>query len=459
MHTCRTLLSVTIALLAASPRESCAERPGTPNVASIQVAPKSLTGGKTATVTIALNAAAPLSGVDVDLAYTNGGVLASAPRKITVPVGQQTYTFPLTTIATAITTTVGIAATSGTSSAVTSLTVRKPEVITISMPSTIQGGRSFCLSIKLDGAAPAGGLPLSVTWSTTVMQPADVYSSTGSATAPSPAVCAAQSSTPNIAQGSDSVAYGYRSAPVDASQSVAFTASVGTPRGGSTTILPPRVWAAILNSCSSGNITVSSVTGPASLTLVVSTLDDIPPAGVKATVAGINLATPLPASVALTQSRTTTPTNSGGFATGPSTTEYYGCAPIEIPAVTQPTTITVRASYGGISNTRTITNTPINLVSFTVPGPLPLFGSGATVTGTVQLSGPAGKGGVAVALTSSNPAVAPVPSFITVPEGASTTQFTMIVVVPASEPDIATGSIVTATLGATSRTQRVIVAR
>lgn len=35
----------------------------------------------------------------------------------------------------------------------------------------------------------------------------------------------------------------------------------------------------------------------------------------------------------------------------------------------------------------------------------------------------------------------------------------MTVVVPASEPDIATGSIVTASLGATSKTQRVIVAR
>lgn len=459
MPTSRALLPVAIALLAASPRDAHAERPGAPNVASVQVAPKSLTGGKTVTVTIALDAAASLSGVDVDLTYTNGGVLASAPRKVTVPAGQRTYTFPLTTTATATTTTVGIAATSGTSSAVASLTVRKPEVIAISIPSTIQGGRSVCVSIKLDGPAPAGGLPLSVTWSTTVMQPAEVRSSTGTSAVTGPPLCYAQPSSPTIAAGQDSVEYGYLSSPVDASRSVSLTASVGTPRGVSTTILPPRVWPAMKYGCGSGGSSTSSVTGPASLTLVVYTLDAIPPAGVKATVTGLNLATPLSATVALTQSATTTPRNSMGMVVGPSTTEYYGCIPVELPAVTQTTTVTVHASYAGIRNTATLTNTAIHLTSFTVPGPVPLFQTGTTISGTVQLSGPAGKGGIAVSLTSSNPAVAPVPSFVTVPEGASSAQFTIPVVVPASEPDIATGSLVTATLRTISKTQRVIVAR
>lgn len=451
--------ALALALLASSPEEARAGRPGAPNVTSVQVAPKSLTGGKPVTVTITLDAPATLASADVDLTYTNGGVLASAPRKITVPVGQQTYTFPLVTVATAATTTVGIAAALGTSSAVGSFTVRKPEVVSVSMPSTAQGGRGFCVSIRLDGVAPSGGLPLSTGWGSAVLQSVSVSSGTSQSTAPSPALCSAQPPSPIVAAGSDSVAYGYLSAPVDASRSVTLTASVGTPRGGSTTILPPRVWPSIKASCSTSNTGISSVTGPASLTLVVSTLDDIPPSGVKATVTGLNLTTQLSTSVPLSQSATTTPRDPYGLATGPATTEYYGCLPIEIPAVTRTTTVTVQASYGGMSNTRTLTNTPINLVSFSVAGSPPLFGSGATVTGTVQLSGPTGKGGIPVALTSSNPAVAPVPAFVTVPEGASMVQFTMIVVVPASEPDIATGSILTATLGTTSKSQRVIVAR
>ena len=83
------------------------------------------------------------------------------------------------------------------------------------------------------------------------------------------------------------------------------------------------------------------------------------------------------------------------------------------------TPVTVTASYNGtvlqaVENVST--TVPIVLTSLTVPSVI----FGQTFVGTVTLNHPAYFGGVTISVTSSNPALAPVPATITIPYGAST---------------------------------------
>ena len=87
--------------------------------------------------------------------------------------------------------------------------------------------------------------------------------------------------------------------------------------------------------------------------------------------------------------------------------------------VTAATPVTVTASYNGtvlqaVENVST--TVPIVLSSLTIPSVI----GGQTFVGAVTLNHPAYFGGVTISVTSSNPALAPVPATITIPYGAST---------------------------------------
>ena len=78
---------------------------------------------------------------------------------------------------------------------------------------------------------------------------------------------------------------------------------------------------------------------------------------------------------------------------------------------------------GGTSGASTFTVNQLLLSSLSL-SPSPVVG-GTPSTGTVTLSGPAPSGGATLALTSSNPAVASVPTSVTVAGGAKTATFTV----------------------------------
>jgi len=118
-------------------------------------------------------------------------------------------------------------------------------------------------------------------------------------------------------------------------------------------------------------------------------------------------------------------------------------------AVTTGTTVTITASYQGSSlGAGLVVNTsPTAIVPTTLSLTPASVNGGDSSTGNVTLSGPAPKGGLVVALTSSDPA-AQVPASVTVPSGVTTATFP-VTTSPVPQEVVAT---LTATAGGTSVT-------
>ena len=118
-------------------------------------------------------------------------------------------------------------------------------------------------------------------------------------------------------------------------------------------------------------------------------------------------------------------------------------------------TVTITATDGPVgSATATLTVSPQiagQLQSLTV-SPTQVNG-GANATGTIALSGPAGFGGVVVALKSGNSLVASVPFTVTVPQGSTTATFSINTSTVASAQIIT----ITATAGSISETATLTV--
>jgi hypothetical protein len=90
--------------------------------------------------------------------------------------------------------------------------------------------------------------------------------------------------------------------------------------------------------------------------------------------------------------------------------------------VTAATTVTLTASYAGVtrSDTLKVTRPPaLNALSLSAT----TVASGGTVTGTVKLTKAAGPGGVTVLLASANGSAANVPPSVTVAAGATLATF------------------------------------
>jgi hypothetical protein len=81
----------------------------TPLLQSLSISPTSVTGGAIATGTVFFSAPSPAGGMTVTLATSNPGV-ATAPGVVTVPAGQTSATFPVTTFAVSTTTSATITA-------------------------------------------------------------------------------------------------------------------------------------------------------------------------------------------------------------------------------------------------------------------------------------------------------------------------------------------------------------
>jgi hypothetical protein len=120
-------------------------------------------------------------------------------------------------------------------------------------------------------------------------------------------------------------------------------------------------------------------------------------------------------------------------------------------AVSASTAATITAAYGGVSRSATLTVTsappPAPTLSSLTLNPTSVAG-GHNSTGTVTLTGPAPAAGAAIALSSSNPGVASVPSTVTVPAGATSASFT----VQTSSVLFSTSSDISASYNGTPRT-------
>jgi LmbE family N-acetylglucosaminyl deacetylase len=377
------------------------------NPDSVTVSPSTVASGGTAQGTIALASFAPPGGTAVALSSSNPSA-ASVPATVTVPVNATSATFTVNTGAVSATTTVTISAAfaSGTRTATLTVTPVTVSGLTLS-PASVVGGGDSQGTVTLNTTAPPPGVvvQLSTTDGTRTSIPVSL----------------------TVPAGSSSASFVIGTSAVTAASNVTLSASYGSSSASAALALTPQPVASSLTlnpaSLLGGSSSVATVTlnGAAGGSGAVVVLTSSFPTTV-----------PVPATVTVPAGATSTT-----FAVSP---QPVG---VQIAAI-------LSASYGGATQTATLTVSPPELSTFSLSPTSVLGGLGST--GTVALSGPA-PGGYTVALSSSDPA-ATLPALLTVPAGAAGATFT-VTTVPVAAPVSAT---ISASLRATTRTATLVVA-
>jgi hypothetical protein len=132
-------------------------------------------------------------------------------------------------------------------------------------------------------------------------------------------------------------------------------------------------------------------------------------------------------------------------------TAYFSAATTVVPAIT---VARVTASLNGVTVSSSATVSPLPVISVGGISLNPVIVGGQTLSGTVVLTTPARAGGVSVSVVSSNPAVAPAPASVLIPQGYTSAAFSIPTTVTPSNTTVQ----ITATYNGSSATASVIVA-
>jgi outer membrane protein assembly factor BamB len=437
-------------------------------VTSITVNPSTVVGGSSTSGTITLNAPAPSGGSYIT--FASSSVSVTAPSPITIPGGQTTATFAISTSAVSAQTTANLQVYPGRSQVAT-LTINPPNLIGISLdPTTVPGGTTSTGTVTISSPAGTNGMLVSLASSDpTAKVPTSV----------------------SVPQGQTSTNFKVKTIGVNSQIIAAITASIGSQQfSQNLTITPATLASVALNPASvlggvnsTGTVTLNGIAGvggtvvglnssnvsatvPNSISIAAGqssttfTVSTVPvatssQATVTATLGSITQTATLKISAPVIASVTLTPSTVQGGSTSTATVKLSGSAPaaglslslssssavatvpstvlvaggsnsttfsIATVGVGSLTTVTISASLNGVSQTATLTISPAGLASLSL-SPTTVQG-GSPSTGTANLSGPAGPGGMVVSLTS-NVADATVPPTVTVPQGASSANFTV----------------------------------
>jgi hypothetical protein len=456
--------------------------PSPATLASLTVNPNSVAGGTQSTGTVTLPDPAPAGGLVVTLASEVPSV-ASVPSSITVPPGETSGSFTISTFQSS-TRRVGLSATHLDTTVFSFITVGPTALSTLSLsPTSVAGGSPSTGTVTLNAAAPDGGaaVSLSVTSSSTTV-PASIIVPAGATSAsfsistspvtettfsaitgsyggvartavltlnPAPTGTAPPApsliSPANDATPSQPVTFDWNDVANAASYEIQIdsTSSIASPFVATAVVtisqatidsLPAqRLWWRVRARNSSGvfgpfsatrRLTPRAATAAAALSAI--TVNPSSVVGGTASTGRVTLSAAAPsggAIVALTSSNT-------GAATVPiSVTVAGGATSASFTAatasVTSSTAVTMTASYNGASRTTTLTVTPApppaSLQALTL-NPTSVTG-GATSQGIVTLTSAAPVGGAVVTLTSSNTGVAVVPGSVSVAAGATSATF------------------------------------
>jgi hypothetical protein len=343
---------------------------------SLSVSPDSILGGIISQGTVTLTGAAPSGGVAISLS-SNTPSVASVPALVTVPAGSTSAAFTITTYPVAGSTPVTISANYG-GILTAGLTVTPPALNSFSVsPAGVLGGAASQGTVTLTGAAPTGGVAISL--------------SSNSPAVNVPALIM-------VPAGSTIAAFTITTYPVAGSIPVIITADFsGVTKTATLTVTPPA-----LNSLS---VSPAGAVGGAASQGTVTLTGAAPAGGVTVALSsGVPSAASVPALIMV-------PAGSTSFAFTITTYPVAGSTPVIITA-----------DYAGVTKMATLTVTPPALNSFSV-SPASVVG-GIISQGTVALNGPAPSGGVVVSL-SENSSAASVPALVTVPAGSTSAAFTI----------------------------------
>lgn len=179
-------------------------------LSTLSLDPTSVTGGEPATGTVTLTAAAPAGGASVLLSSSDTAA-ATVPASATVPEGQTSADFAVSTSSVSADVAVTISATYGGVTRTAALTVQPAAAPALSRldlePTTVTGGASSTGTVTLTAPAPSGGAAVAL-----------ASSNTDVATVP-PSV--------TVAAGATSASFAVSSSPQEFDQSSAISASHG----------------------------------------------------------------------------------------------------------------------------------------------------------------------------------------------------------------------------------------
>jgi len=440
-------------------------------VNGLTVSPYSVTGAGTTTGTVTIPFAAPSGGLPVALSSSNPTYIG-VPTSVTIPVGQTSTTFNVTTKDYDGSYEGFITANDGYVLQQARIVVQPLIISSLTiLPSPVAYGNSGTGTVTINNPAPNGGWTVNLSSSTSyVSLPASVTIPAGSTSTTftvTPAnyyknYTAAIKANDGVSTLSApmSVSCTYLSSvsaspnPVTAGGSCTGTVTISQPA-------PSGGWTVNLSSSTSHVTVPSSVVVPAgttSTTFAIATTnyyenytpeikatDSVSSTSTTFTVDSISLssvsATPNPVSAGGSCTGTVTitqPAPSGGWTVNLSSSTSYVTVPssVVIPEGTTSTTFTIsaadyyanytaniKAADGVSSKSTALTVDAITIASVSLsPSEV---ANGTSSQGTVTLSGAAPASGLTVQLTSSNPGHASVPATITFAPGATQGSFTV----------------------------------
>lgn len=371
-----------------------------PCASGVTLSTSVVAGGRGLTGTVSLSAPAPDGGLVVNLQSSNPQVQVAAT--VTIPAGQTSANFNLSTSAGPATVQASITASVGACVGVAATVTVNPAMCVGSVAmasSSVSGGGSVSGTVTLTSPAPSGGVVVNLASNNAQAQVA------ASVTVP-----ASQTSA----------SFNVSTSAGSSSTKATITASVGGCTGATATIQidPPPCVASV--SVSSSTVTGgNSVTGTLNLTLPA------PSGGFTVNLASNNAQAQVASTVTVPAGQTSANFN------------------IATSAGSSSTQATISGNAGGCAGAAvTIQINPPPCVSSVILSANAVT-SGTTVTGTVLLNGPAPSSGLVVNLQSSNPVLVQVASSIMIPGGQNSGTFTVTTVSGAQ----GTGANITASTG------------
>ena len=383
-----------------------------PALSAVTLSPSTVFGGVSTTANTVSFAGNVTAGSTVTLTSSNPAI-ASVPASVTVAAGSSSQTFAIKTTNVSSAQSVVITATFGAMSQSAFLTINSSTAVlymmNLSPPSTYAGTTTTGNTVAIANPVPTD---------TTILLATD---NNALGTVPVSVVVPAGSTTAVFA-----ITTNYSST----SQVLNITASYnGSNQTAGLTVLaanPPL---------SSVSVAPSSVVGGSSLTNASVSLSGSSTANTTVALSSSNPAVAgVPASVVVAAGAT-----SQSFTITTST-------------VTAATTVTITATLNGVSKTATITILPVSLKSVVLSPTSVKGGSVPTTANRVYWSGNA-PASETVTLTSSNPAVAAVPSTVTIQQGSSSHVFTITTKAVTSAQSVT----ITATSGGVSQSATLTV--
>lgn len=471
-------------------------------VASVTVSPASVLGGSSTSVTgtVNLNGKAGPSGTVVTLSSSNTSA-ATVPASVTVAAGSSHGTFSVTHYSVSTAQTVTITATNQGKSSTATLTVNPASLVSVSTsPTSIVGGDYPTGTVTISGPAPTGGAVISLgSGSSSLNLPSTVTIPAGTTSTtflvPTLGVNSSTATTITATLNSTSKTCTLTLLPASVTSVTVSPASV---IGGSSTTVTGTVNlngsagpSGVVVNLSSSNTSAASV--PATVTVAANTKH------ATFTVTTHNVASAQTVTISANSATTTLTVNPSGLAgvsTSPTsivggdyptgTVTLNNPAPaggtavslssgnslVSVPStvtvsagstsatftvqtlgVDSSTPVTITATLSGSSKTCTLTLLPASIYTVAVSPTSVVGGSSTVVTGTVTLNGDAGPSGTVVSLSTSNMAIATVPTSVTVIQNGKHATFTVTTYSVASAQSVT----ITAKTGSTSATTALTV--